>query len=127
MHRLASVIVSLFAVSVSAQFVLAQVDESKLKPDSKGLEQRFKVMSIRFDAPKRTFVFNMEAKLNSDLACLYDAEFQDADGKRLFSRKLDFEDGGARTQKGDKDRAFLKLPLAKQMEKVMKIVIKKSD
>ncbi len=102
-------------------------EESKLKPDVKALEQRFKVVKERFDAAKRRYVWTLEAKETSELPCHYDAVFQDADDKEVTSVKLEFEDGGTRTMKGERYTAFVKYPTRKTMEKVTQVVVKKSD
>ena len=97
------------------------------RPDVKQLEKRFKVTKQRFDADKRRYVWVLEAKVSSEDPCHYDAVFQDADEKEVTSVQIDFEDGGKRTTKGEKYRAYVKYPTRKAMEKVAEIVVKKSD
>lgn len=102
-------------------------DEADIKPDVKELEKRFKVTKQRFDADKRQYVFILEAKATSDEACHFEASFQDPDDKEIRSIKVEFDDGGKRTMKGQKYTATVKYPTRKAMEKVTQIVIKKSD
>ncbi len=102
-------------------------DESKLKPDVKALEKRFKVVKERFDEGKRRYVWVLEAKETSESPCHYDAVFQDADDKEVTSVKIHFEDGGSRTMKGERYTAYVKYPTRKTMEKVTQIEVKKSD
>jgi hypothetical protein len=102
-------------------------DEADIKPDLTALEGRFKVVKHRFDSAKRRYVLILEARTTSDKACHFDASFQDPDDKEITSVKLEFEDGGKQTQKGEKYTATVKYPTRKTMEKVTQIVIKKSD
>ena len=102
-------------------------DEADIKPNLAGIEGRFKVVKHRFDAGKRRYVLILEAKETSDRACNFDASFQDPDDKEITSVKLEFEDGGKQTQKGERYTATVKYPTRKTMEKVTQIVIKKSD
>jgi hypothetical protein len=109
-------------------FVSAQEakDESKIKPDVKALEKRFEVVKGRFDADKRRYVWVLKAKETSEEPCHFDASFQDADDK-VKSVKIEFDDGGSRTMKGEKYTAYIKYPTRKTMEKVTQIVVTKSD
>jgi hypothetical protein len=102
-------------------------NEADIKPDLKALESRFKVTKKRYDASKRQYVLILEAKVSSDKPCNYDASFQDADDKEVKSVKVEFDDGGQQTTKGEKYTATVKYPTRKTMEKVSQIVIKKSD
>ena len=102
-------------------------DEADIKPEMKALEGRFKVVKHRFDAGKRRYVLILEAKESSDRACNFDASFQDPDDKEVTAVKLEFEDGGKQTTKGERYTATVKYPTRKTMEKVTQIVIKKSD
>ncbi len=114
---------------VFAAFAWAQEakDESKLKPDVKAFEARFKVVKGRFDADKRIYVWVLEAKETSDAPCQFDAVFRDTDDKEVKSLKVEFDDGGTRTDKGAAYRASVKYPTRKTMESVTQIVVRKSD
>ena len=113
--------------TISGSSVVRAADEADIKPDLAGIEGRFKVVKHRFDAGKRRYVLILEAKETSDRACNFDASFQDPDDKEITSVKLEFEDGGKQTQKGERYTATVKYPTRKAMEKVTQIVIKKSD
>jgi hypothetical protein len=102
-------------------------DEAHIKPDLAAIEGRFKVVKHRFDVGKRRYVLILEAKETSERACHFDASFQDPDDKEITSVKLEFEDGGKQTKKGERYTATVKYPTRKTMEKVTQIVIKKSD
>ncbi|MFT3882742.1 MAG: hypothetical protein QM703_24200 [Gemmatales bacterium] len=102
-------------------------DESKLKPVVKALEDRFIVTKQRFDSGKRQYVLTLQARETSDQACHYDASFQNADDKEIKTVKLEFDDGGRQTVKGEKYVVTIKYPTRKTMENVTQIVIKKSD
>jgi hypothetical protein len=102
-------------------------NEGKIKPNAKALEKRFKILSERFDADKRRYAWVLEATITSEEPCHFDGEFQDSDEKQVTTVAVEFEDGGKRTEKGDKYRAYLKYPIRKTMEKVTQIVIRKSD
>ena len=102
-------------------------DEADLKPDVKALEERFKIIKQRFDAGKRVYTLVLEGKVTSDKACNFDASFQDADDKEVKAVRVEFEDGGKQTTKGERYTASVKYPTRKTMEKVTQIVIKKSD
>lgn len=102
-------------------------DEADLKPNTKALEERFKITKQRYDAGKRQYVLLLEAKVTSDDACNFDVSFQDADDKELKTVKLEFDHGGKQTSKGEKYTATVKFPTRKALEKVTQIVIKKSD
>jgi hypothetical protein len=102
-------------------------DESKLKPDAKALEQRFTMVKQRYDEAKRRYIWVLEAKETSEKPAHFDAVFQDADDKEVTSVRIEFEDGGKRTTKGQRYNAFVKYPTRKTMEKVTEIVVKKSD
>ena len=69
----------------------------------------------------------LEATVSSEDPCLFDAEFQDADGRKVTSVSLEFEEGGTRTVQGERYRATLKFPTGKTMEKVTAIVVIPSD
>ena len=113
--------------TISGSSVVRAADDADIKPDLAGIEGRFKVVKHRFDAGKRRYVLILEAKETSDRACNFDASFQDPDDKEITSVKLEFEDGGKQTQKGERYTATVKYPTRKTMEKVTQIVIKKSD
>jgi len=108
-------------------FAWAQKDESTIKPDVKALEERFKIVKQRYDAGKRVYTLILEAKVTSDKACNFDASYQDADDREVKAVKLEFEDGGKQTTKGERYTATVKYPTRKTMEKVTQIVFKKSD
>jgi hypothetical protein len=122
---------SLALFALLAAFLLAPAaraaDEADLKPNVKALEARFKVVKQRYDADKRQYVLVLEAKESSDKPCKFDAVFQDADDKQVTTVKVEFDDGGNQTSKGEKYTATVKYPTRKTMEKVTGIVIKKSD
>ena len=103
------------------------VDEADIKLDVKALEKRFKVTKQRYDADKRRYVFILQAKETSDKVCNFDASFQDPDDKEVKSVKVEFEDGGKQTTKGETYTAIVKYPTRKAIEKATQIVIKKSD
>jgi hypothetical protein len=105
----------------------ARGDESSIKPNVKALENRFRVVKQRYDVDKRQYVLILQAKETSDQACNFDAGFQDADDKEVKSVKVEFDDGGRQTAKGERYTATIKYPTRKTMEKVTQIVIKKSD
>jgi hypothetical protein len=102
-------------------------DESKIKPDVKALEKRFEVVKSRFDPDKRRYVWVLKAKETSEEPCHFDASFQDADDKEIKAVKIEFDDGGSRTMKGEKYSAYVKYPTRKTMEKVTQIIVAKSD
>ncbi len=102
-------------------------DEADLKPDVKALEARFKVAKQRYDAGKRQYVLVLEAKQTSDKPCHFDASFRDPDDKEVKSVRVEFEDGGKQTAKGERYTATVKYPTRKTMERVTQIVIAKSD
>lgn len=102
-------------------------DEADIKPAVKALEARFKVVKQRYDADKRQYVLVLEAKETSDKPCKFDASFQNADDKEITSVKVEFDDGGNSTTKGEKVTATIKYPTRKAMEKVTQIAVKKSD
>lgn len=105
----------------------ARADEAKLKPDVQSLESRFQVKQARFDADKRRFVWVLEAKETAAEPCLFDAVFLDADDREVTTVKVEFEDGGQSTELGAKQRAWVKYPTQKTMQKVARILIRKSD
>lgn len=115
----------LYLLSATPAFQAA--DEANLKPDVKALQERFKIVKQRFDAGKRQYTMILEAKVTADEACHFDASFQDMDDKEVKAVKLEFEDGGKQTIKGEKYTASIKYPTRKTMEKVSQIIIKKSD
>jgi hypothetical protein len=119
--------VSVVSVVLSLSFVIHTRDEADLKPDVAALEKRFKVVKQRYNADKRQYVLQLEAKETSDDACHYEASFQDADDKELRTVKLEFDHGGRGTSKGEKYTATIKYPTKKGLEKVTQLVIKKSD
>lgn len=122
-------LISVVFVLVAAAFLAgqAEADETKLKPDVKALEKRFKVSKERYDSAKRRYVWVLEAKETSEDPCHFDAVFKDADDKEVTSVKLEFEDGGRRTMKGERSTAYVKYPTRKMMENVTQIVVKKGD
>ncbi len=122
-------LIILMAVGVSLILgsALRADDETKLKPVVKALEDRFIVTKQRFDSSKRQYVLTLQARETSDQASHYDASFQNADDKEIKSVKLEFEDGGRQTVKGEKYVVTIKYPTRKTMENVTQIVIKKSD
>jgi hypothetical protein len=122
-HRVCLLIVLLPAFA----WIQAVNEESKIKPDVRALETRFQGVKGRFDDDKRVYVWVLEAKETSEAPCHFDAVFQDADDREVKSVKVEFDGGGARTEKGEKYRASVKYPTRKTMEKVTQIVIKKSD
>src|SRR5262249_48816666 len=101
--------------------------EAAIKPDAKALTARFKVTKERYDPDRRRYVWGLEAKESSDATCFFDAEFQDPDDREVTRVKVEFEDGGRQTVKGQTYRAEVKYPTRKTMEKVTQIVVKKSD
>ena len=102
-------------------------DESDIKPNTSDLDARFRVVKQRYDAGKRQYVLILEAKDTSDKPCNFDASFQDADDKEVRAVKVEFEDGGRQTAKGERYTATVKYPPRTTMDKVKQIVIKKSD
>ena len=105
----------------------ARADEAKLRPDVQALDGRFQVKQARFDADKRRFVWVLEARETSAAPCLFDAVFLDADDREVMAVKVEFEDGGRGTEQGTKSRAWVKYPTRKTMEKVTRILLRKSD
>jgi hypothetical protein len=103
------------------------VDEAKFKPNAKAFEGRFRIVKERFDSEKRQYVWTLEAKATSEDPCHYDVEFQDADDALVVSQKVEFKDGGRRTTKGEQYQAVVKYPTRKTMERVTRLVVKKSD
>src|SRR3954452_4485687 len=75
-------------------------DEARLKPDAAALKDRFTIQNMRYDADRRQFIWTLEAKVTAEEPCHYDVEFLDADGERVTSKKLEFKDGGTRTEQG---------------------------
>jgi hypothetical protein len=102
-------------------------DEARLRPDGAALKDRFTVRSTRYDTDRRQFVWTLVAKVTAEEPCHYDVEFLDADDERVVSKKLEFKDGGTRTEQGKTYQAVVKYPTRKQMEKVAKVVVRKSD
>ena len=49
------------------------------------------------------------------------------DGESVHVYRVEFDDGGSRTAKGEKYTAYVKYPTRKTMENVTQIVVKKSD
>ena len=121
-----------YAILFSTLYLLAMTtivrgDEADMKPNTKALEERFKITKQRYDAGKRQYVLLLEAKVTSDDACHFDVSFQDADDKEVKAVKLEFDHGGKQTTKGEKYTATVKYPTRKALEKVTQIVIRKSD
>ena len=118
---------SLLALLVAPLAAQDGKDEAKIKPDVKALEKRFEVVKGRFDPDKRRYVWVLKAKETTERPYHFDAVFQDADDKEVRVVRIEFEDGGGRTTKGEKYTAQVKFPTQKAMEKVTQIVVKKSD
>jgi len=117
-----SVLISLVGIGV-----VRAGDEADIKPNAKVLESRFRVVKQRYDTGKRQYIFVLEAKVTSDQPCNFDASFQDADDKEVKAVKVEFDDGGRQTAKGERYTATIKYPTRKTMDKVTQIIIKKSD